>query len=83
MIGQVLGHCRVVVKIGEGGMGVVYRAHEEVLHCDVALKVGRKNRNAQIAKHAKKRACPSVSHLILSYPQFFWMVSGYPLDAVA
>ena len=42
MIGQVLGHCRVVAKIGEGGMGVVYRAHDEVLHCDVALKVVNK-----------------------------------------
>jgi len=43
VIGQVLGHCRIVAKIGEGGMGVVYRAQDEVLHRDVALKVVSKN----------------------------------------
>ena len=43
MIGQVLGHCRIIAKIGEGGMGVVYRAQDEMLHRDVAVKVLNKS----------------------------------------
>jgi serine/threonine protein kinase len=66
VIGRVLGHCRIVAKIGEGGMGVVYRAYDEVLHRDVAVKVVNKDARldstgSQHLLH-EARASSSLSH---------------------
>ena len=39
LVGHALGHDRIIEQIGAGGMGFLYRAHDEHLERDVAIKV--------------------------------------------
>ncbi|MFO0557376.1 MAG: serine/threonine-protein kinase [Polyangiales bacterium] len=65
--GDILGaRFRLVDKVGEGGMGVVWLAHDEKLGCDVALKVlhaallGDEHSAARLRNEA--RAAAKVAH---------------------
>src|SRR5207237_2835285 len=72
MIGQTLGHYRIDSKLGEGGMGVVYRAFDTHLDRAVAIKVlrpdataspDRKRRFVQEAKSASALNHPNIIHI--------------------
>ncbi len=39
MLSESIGHCRITAKLGEGGMGAVYRATYTKLNREVAIKV--------------------------------------------
>ena len=65
MIGQTLDHYKILAQIGEGGMGMVYRARDEVLNRDVALKLlgggARENVGTGHLLH-EARTASSLSH---------------------
>ncbi|HUH62588.1 MAG TPA: serine/threonine-protein kinase [Terracidiphilus sp.] len=72
MIGQALGHYRIEAKLGEGGMGVVYRAFDMHLDRPVAIKIlragattspERRRRFQQEAKAASALNHPNIVHV--------------------
>ena len=72
MVGQTIGHYTIVEKLGEGGMGVVYKARDAHLDRFVAIKIlppervadsTRKQRFIQEAKAASALSHPNIIHI--------------------
>src|SRR5262249_53951751 len=63
MIGEKLGQYRLTAKIGEGGMGVVYRARDEELNREVAVKVLAAGMLEQLGKDHLLREAQTASAL--------------------
>src|SRR5512140_1891513 len=95
MIGRTLGTFTVLEKIGEGGMGEVYRAHDARLGRDVALKVlpadvaGDPERRRGFEREARAAAALNHPHIVTIYSveeqdgtMFLTMelVAGHPLS---
>ncbi len=72
MIGTTIGPYQVVSKIGEGGMGEVYRARDAKLQRDVALKVlpansGDPDRLSRFEREARTLAALNHPHIAAIY----------------
>ena len=73
MIGTRISHFRIVEKVGAGGLGVVYRAHDEQLGRDVALKllpsetVGSEDARSRLLQEARTASALTHPHICHIY----------------
>src|SRR5262245_6942882 len=63
MIGRTFGHYRIIERLGAGGMGEVYRAHDTHLDRDVAIKVLKPGTLDDSARRRFRREAEALSRL--------------------
>ena len=73
MIGTIISHYKILDKLGEGGMGIVYRAHDTRLDREVALKFlphdlsSTEEEKARFLQEARAAATVNHSHICTIY----------------
>ncbi len=86
MIGTRITHFRIVGKIGAGGMGEVYRAHDERLDRDVAVKllpdIAGSDPEARARLVREARAAAALNHPSICTIHEVGDVEGHPFTAM-
>ena len=85
--GTTLGPYEILARIGAGGMGEVYRAHDPRLGRDVAIKVSAERFNERFEREARAVAAlnhPNICQLYDVGPNYLVMefVDGTPLAPI-
>src|SRR5215813_4110081 len=95
MVGRIVSHYRILEKLGEGGMGVVWKAHDQELGRFAAIKCLNSKLSANTAGRARffqeARAASALNHpnIVTIYDLFheqgttylvMEFVDGKPLD---